>query len=54
MEPLWLPVAGMSTLTDDCKAILKSNQPNKTDAYTGQRGSDKKERAKRGCLHCVK
>ena len=54
MEPLWLPVAGMSTLTDDCKAILKSNQFNKIDANYGQRRSTAKEGAKRRCLHCAK
>ncbi len=41
-------------MTDECKAILKSNQFNKTDTQTGQRGSDTKEREKRVCLHCVK
>jgi len=49
----WLPVAGISTLTDDCKPILKSNQCNKTDAHYGQRGSGTRERAKSICLHCV-
>ncbi len=42
----WLPVAGMSTLTDDCKAILRSNY--------GQIRSTAKEGAKRRCLHCAK
>jgi hypothetical protein len=50
----WLPVAGMSTLTDDCKAILRSNQFNKIDAHYGQIRSTAKEGAKRRCLHCAK
>jgi hypothetical protein len=44
-------------LTDDCKAILKSNQFNKIDAHHyGQRRSTAKEGAKkeRRCLHCAK
>jgi hypothetical protein len=50
----WLPEAGMSILTDDYKAILKSNQFNKIDAHYGQRRSIAKEGAKRRCLHCAK
>ena len=49
----WLPVAGISTLPDDCKPILKSNQCNKTDVHYGQRGSGTTESAKSICLHCV-
>ena len=50
----WLPEAGMSILTDDYKAILKSNQFNKIDARYGQRWSTAKEGAKRRCLDCAK
>jgi hypothetical protein len=32
----WFPVAEISTLTDDCEAILKSDNFNKTDPHYGQ------------------
>ncbi len=50
----WLPVAGISTWTVDCKATLKNNQSNKIDAHYGQRRNTAKEGAKGRCLHCAK